>query len=186
MNRNLIRWVAMGFAVVAVDSLATQVIQRTPQQLAKESQLVVDGKVSSVRSYWNDDRSKIFTEAVVTVGATYKGGTSPSVRVVQLGGVVGNVRMTAHGAPQWKKGEEVLLFLEPSVPGAFQVAGFSQGMYLIERDPRTGKAFVKHALPPDVHNGSAPAPDAPQGAERAQPADRVTLEQFINSVLPSE
>ena len=98
MNRNLIRWVAMGFAVVAVDSFATQVIQRTPQQLAKESHLVVDGKVSSVRSYWNDDHSKILTEAVVTVGSTYKGGTSPSVRVVQLGGVVGNVRMTAHGA----------------------------------------------------------------------------------------
>jgi hypothetical protein len=185
MNRNLIRWVAMGFAVgvVAANSLATQVIPRTPQQLAQESQLVVDGKVASVRSYWNDDRSKIFTEAVVTVGSTYKGGSSPSVRVVQLGGVVGNVRMTAHGALQWNKGEEVLLFLEPSVPGAFQVAGFSQGMYMIERDPRTGKAFVKHALPPDVDNGSAPAPDAPQSAS---PAERVTLEQFIDSVLPRE
>jgi hypothetical protein len=183
MNRNLIRWLATGFAVVAVNSFATQVIQRTPQQLAQESQLVVDGKVSSVRSYWNDDHSRIFTEAVVTVGSTYKGGASPSVRVVQLGGVVGNVRMTAHGALQWKKGEEVLLFLEPSEPGAFQVAGFSQGMYLIERDPRTGKAFVKHALPPDTHEGSAPAPDV---QESAQPAERVTLEQFIDSVLPSE
>jgi len=184
MNRNLIRLVAMGFAVgvVAVNSFATQVIPRTPQELAQESQLVVDGKVSNVRSYWNEDRSKIFTEAVVTVGSTYKGGASPSVRVVQLGGVVGNVRMTAHGALQWKKGEEVLLFLEPSVPGAFQVAGFSQGMYLIERD-RTGKAFVTHALPPDMHNGSAPAPDAP---ESAQPAERVTLEQFLDRVLPRE
>ena len=183
MNRNLIRWLAMGFAVVAADSLATQVIPRTPQQLAKESQLVVDGKVASVRSYWNDDHSRILTEAVVTVGSTYKGGESPSVRVVQLGGVVGNVRMTAHGALQWKKGEEVLLFLEPSAPGAFQIAGFSQGMYLIERDPRTGKAFVTQALPPDTHEGSAPAPDAPNSA---QPAERVTLEQFIDSVLPSE
>jgi hypothetical protein len=56
-------------------------------------------------------------------------------------------------------------------------------MYMIERDPRTGKAFVKHALPPDVNNGSAPAPDAPQSAS---PAERVTLEQFIDSVLPRE
>jgi hypothetical protein len=183
MNRNLIRWLAMGFAVVAADSFATQVLQRTPQQLAKESQLVVDGKVASVRSYWNADHSRILTEVVVDVGSTYKGGASPSVRVVQLGGVVGNVRMTAHGAPQWKQGEEVLLFLEPSVPGAFQIAGFSQGMYLIERDPRTGKAFVKYALAPDTHEGAAPAPDALESATRAE---RVTLEQFIDSVLPSE
>jgi hypothetical protein len=185
MTRNPIRLVAMVFAVgvVAANSFATQVIQRTPQQLAKESQVVVDGKVSSVRSYWNDDRSKIFTEAVVTVGSTYKGGASPSVRVVQLGGVVGNVRMTAHGALIWKKGEEVLLFLEPSVPGAFQVAGFSQGMYRIERDARTGKAFVRYALPPDMQQGSTPAPDAPTSA---QPAERITLEQFLDSVLPGE
>ncbi len=182
MTRKLIRWaVALAVCVVAVDSFATQVIQRTPKELAQESQLVVDGKVASVRSYWNEDRSKILTEAVVAVGSTYKGGDAQSVRVVQLGGVVDNVRMTAHGALQWKQGEEVLLFLEPSVPGAFQVAGFSQGKYLIERDARTGKAFVKHALPPDA--------DAKASATDAQPntrAEKVTLEQFLDSVLPNE
>jgi hypothetical protein len=172
---------ALAVGVVAVDSFATQVIQRTPKELAQESQLVVDGKIASVRSYWNEDQSKIFTEALVTVGSTYKGGAAQTVRVVQIGGVVGNVRMTAHGALQWKKGEEVLLFLEPSIPGAFQVAGFSQGKYLIERDARTGRAFVKHALPADME-GKAPAADAQAGAS----ADKVTLEQFLDSVLPNE
>lgn len=185
MTRSLFQLAATAFAigVVVVNSFATQVIPRTPQELAAESELVVDGKVSSVRSYWNDDRSKIFTEAVVTIGSTYKGASAQSVRVVQLGGVVGNVRMTAHGALQWKKGEEVLLFLEPSVPGAFQVAGFSQGMYLIERDPRTGKAFVKHALPRDVQDAKSPAPDAQTSAPATE---RPTLEQFLDSVLPGE
>jgi len=184
MTRSPIRCAALTLVigVVAVNSFATQIIQRTPKELAQESQLVVDGKVSSVSSYWNADHSKIFTEAVVSVGSTYKGGSTPTVRVVQLGGVVDNVRMTAHGALQWKKGEEVLLFLEPSVPGAFQIAGFSQGKYLIERDPRTGKAFVKHALPPDGGDAKAPASDAQPSAA----AERPTLEQFIDSVLPSE
>ncbi|HXV12571.1 MAG TPA: hypothetical protein VEC56_00060 [Candidatus Krumholzibacteria bacterium] len=183
MTRSLVHWaVALAVGAVAVDSFATQVIQRSPKELAQESQLVVDGKVSSVRSYWNEDQSKIFTEAVVTVGSTYKGGAAQTVRVVQIGGVVGNVRMTAHGALQWKKGEEVLLFLEPSVPGAFQVAGFSQGKYMIERDARTGKAFVKHALPPDMGEGKAPATDGTS----AKAAERVTLEQFIDDVLPNQ
>lgn len=184
MTRSLIRLSVMTLAIgaIAVDSFATQVIQRTPKELAQESQLVVDGKVSSVRSYWNDDHSKIYTETVVAVGSTYKGGSTSTVRVVQLGGVVGNVRMTAHGALQWKKGEEVLLFLEPSVPGAFQVAGFSQGKYMIERDARTGKAYIKHAMPPDVGDGKAPAADV----TGVPAADRVTLEQFIDDVLPNQ
>lgn len=182
MNRSFARLAAAMFVIVAVDAFATQVIQRTPQELAQDSQLVVDGKVSSVRSYWNEDRSKIFTEAVVAVGSTYKGGATATVRVVQVGGVVGNVRMTAHGALQWQKGEEVLLFLEPSTPGAFQVAGFSQGKYMIERDPRTGQAFVKHAMPADMEDVKTPT----SGVQPSAAADRVSMQQFLDSVLPNE
>jgi hypothetical protein len=179
MSRFLIALVATTLLVgVATTSFATQVIQRTPQELAQDSELVVDGKVSSVRSYWNDDHSKILTEAVLAVGSTYKGGPTPTVRIVQLGGVVGNVRMTAHGALAWKPGEEVLVFLEPSFPGAFQIAGFSQGKFLIERDPRTGKAFINRALPADME-GKTPSASSSLAAPQ-----KVTLEQFVNSVLP--
>lgn len=155
-------------------AVATQVIQRTPQELAQESVLIVDGTVTGVRSYWNDDHSKIFTEATVSVGSTYKGRGGRTIRIVQPGGVVGNVRMTAHGALSWSRGEEVLVFLEPSVPGAYQVAGFSQGKWAIERDERTGRAFVQQALPPDA-NAATPAK-----------TERVTVEQFMNQVLPQE
>jgi hypothetical protein len=185
MNRIWIRLCAMALvaSVVAVDTFATQVIQRSPKELAQLSQLVVDGTVQSVRSYWNDDRSKIFTEAVIRVEATHKGTAAQSVRVVQPGGVVGNVRMTAHGALQWKQGEQVLLFLEPATPGAFQVAGFTQGKYLIERDPQTGKSFVKHAMPPDAADSKSPAADA---NSTARATEKITLEQFLDSVLPNE
>lgn len=159
-------------ALAAAAAVATQVIQRTPQELAQESALIVEGTVTGVRSYWNDDKSRIFTEATVAVGSTYKGRGGSTVRVVQPGGVVGNVRMTAHGALSWARGEEVLLFLEPSVPGAFQVAGFSQGKYAIERDAR-GRTFVQQALPADAENAAA------------QP-QKVTIEQFMNQVLPQE
>ncbi len=179
MNRSVLRFAAIVCTVgaFATCALATQVIHRTPKELAQESALVVDGRVASVRSYWNDDRSKIFTEATVSVGSTYKGTAPASLRIVQLGGVVGNVRMTAHGAVEWKKGEEVLLFLEPSTPGAFQVAGFSQGKYLVERDVRNGRAYVKHALPVDAAKAGGPS--------LASSADeQLTLEQFLDTVFP--
>lgn len=174
MKKTMVTLMGCVLVALAVDAaVATQVVRRTPQELAQESALIVDGTVTGVRSYWNDDHSKIFTEATVAVGSTYKGRGGNTLRIVQPGGVVGNVRMTAHGALGWSRGEEVLLFLEPSLPGAFQVAGFSQGKYAIERDARTGKAFVQQALPADV--AAAPAQ-----------AQRLTIEQFINQVLPQE
>lgn len=166
-------------ALAAGVSLATQVVPRTPQELARESSLVIDGKVTGVRSYWNADRSRILTEVTVSVNSAFKGAAAGAVRVVQPGGVVGNVRMTAHGALSWKRGEEVLLMLEPATPGAYQVAGFSQGKFTIARDARTGRAFVQQALPPD-----GDAPGAPAAAAAVPP--RTTVEQFINQVLPRE
>ncbi len=177
-------FVAMALvALVATGALATQVELRTPRQLAQESALIVDGKVTSVRSYWNADHSKILTEATVAVDGTHKGSAGSTVRVVQLGGVVGNVRMTAHGALSWKRGEDVLLFLEPSLPGDYQVAGFSQGKYLIERDPRTGTPYVHQAAPPDTEGAGASTSSGSPATARDQ---RVTLQQFLNQVLPQQ
>ena len=166
-------------ACTALPALATQIIKQPPQQLAKDAALIVDGTVSSVRSYWNEDHSRIITETTVSVAATHKGAGASSIRVVQPGGVVGNVRQTAHGALAWKKGEEVLLMLEPAVGGAYQVSGFSQGKFVIERDTRTGRAYVQQSLPADV---------APTSSANGAPAGdaRVTLDQFLNNVLPKK
>jgi hypothetical protein len=172
-------WYMAAILVVlaATAAFATQVVLRTPRELAQESALIVDGTVTGVRSYWNDDHSKILTEATVAVAGTHKGSAGSTVRVVQLGGVVGNVRMTAHGALAWKRGEDVLLFLEPALPGEYQVAGFSQGKYMIERDRRTGKAFVQQAAPPDTEGAGTSA-----GAK----AERVPMDTFINQVLAKQ
>jgi hypothetical protein len=186
MNRVLRTvFISAGLVVAALPVLATEIIQVSPQEIAKVSTLVVDGKVSGVRSYWNDDHSKIFTETTVAVGATHKGAGASTVRVVQIGGVVGNVRQTAHGALAWKRGEEVLLFLESAgkgAAGAYQVTGFSQGKYDIERDSRTGRAYVRQAMPADM--GTA-TPSATSGKTSAQ-SEKITLDQFLGQVLPKK
>ena len=174
---------AAGLVILALPALATQIIQVSPQEIAKASTLVVDGKVSGVRSFWNDDHSNIFTETTVAVNATHKGAGASTVRVMTLGGVVGNVRQTAHGALAWQRGEEVLLFLEPAgktQPGAFQVTGFSQGKYDIERDAKSGRKFVRQAMPADM-GGSTPS--ATSGKTPSQ-SEKVTLDQFLGQVLP--
>lgn len=176
---------ALGVSILVVIVLApflqaTQILYRSPQQLGEESSLVILGKVRNVNSYWNESRSKIFTETVVEVDETYKGQTGSIVRIIQLGGVVGHVRMTVHGALHWRPGEEVLLFLEPFSAGAFQVSGFSQGKFEIERDPVSGRAFVKHPRLEGVQVLRA------AGEEEGVPVPRdekMPLHKFINETL---
>jgi hypothetical protein len=176
----------LGVAVAAVLALgflvsvarATQVQYRSPQQLGAESALVVRGEVAEVRGYWNTSKTKIFTRTRIHVTDSYKGATGATVDVIQLGGVVGHVRMTVHGALAWKPGEEVLVFLESAGGDAWQVAGFSQGKYRVERNER-GEPFVRN-----VPGGAAVvgAPGAggsgPAAATRAVP-----LDDFVDRAL---
>jgi hypothetical protein len=157
---------------------ATKIIYQSPKQLAEESSAIVRGKVADVRTFWNAEQTKIFTEVRVSIDETYKGARAPEVRVLQLGGIVGHVKMNVEGALAWRPNEEVLLFLEPSVAGAFQVAGFSQGKFAIERDAKTGAAFVEG---PPVESldivGKPPASSA---------RVRMPLEKFITQTVGAE
>ena len=163
--------------LTATAVVATQVLHRTPQQLGRESSLVVQGKVAAVRSYWTRSQSKILTETTIQVDATHKGQAVGTVQVLQLGGIVGNVKMTVAGAISWDVGEEVLLFLEPAMDEKFQVAGFSQGKYSIVRDDR-GRAFIQRPANEDVELvGGADPSISPRTTTD------VTLERFINQAL---
>jgi len=159
---------------------ATQLLYRSPQDLAQEATLVFRGRVESTESYWNAQHTKIFTRTRVSVDETYKGSAGPAVDIVQLGGVVGTVKVTVQGALQWKPGEEVLVFAEAYDAGAYQVAGFSQGRFRVERDAATGVAYVDAPPLEDVSLVGAPSADAGRPSE---PGGRATLEQFVNQAL---
>jgi len=159
---------------------ATQIMYKSPRQMGSESALVVRGKVTGVRSFWNESRTRIFTETTVAVDETYKGGVTTTARVVQPGGVVDNARMNVHGALTWRSGEEVLLFLEPLRGGGHRVSGFSQGKFNVERDPATGEAFITHPAMEGVEILGAPG----GGDQQVVPAaTRTPLDQFVDQAL---
>lgn len=166
--------------LTASTALATQILYQSPQQLGQQSSLVVRGKVVSVDSYWNDDHSKIFTRTRVGVDETYKGVDEPTVDIIQLGGVVDNVRVTVHGALQWTPGEEVLLFAERQTTGNFRVTGFSQGKFQIERDPDTGVAYVDSPPLDGVELVGASGVD---GIKRPTKSQKVTVDTFVDQAL---
>jgi hypothetical protein len=162
--------------VLAGTADATQVVSKSATQLGSESASVVSGKVPGVRSFWNEKHTKIYTEVVVAVDETYKGTSKRTVRLLQLGGTVEPVKMTVHGALQWRVEEEVLLFLEP-YQDAYHVSGFSQGKFPIERDKRTGEPFIRRM----IDDGAQPVSDAMHHHRAAR--TRTPLGDFVDHAL---
>ena len=166
------------FLGTASSTWASQAVYMSPRDLGDQATLVVRGRVESVDSFWNGKHTKIFTRTRVAVDEAYKGGAASAIDLLQLGGVVGTVKVTVQGALQWRVGEEVLVFAEPAGPADFRVMGFAQGKFTIERDPATGAAYVEGPPLEGVTLVGAPA-----DRERARSSRRLTLEQFIGEAL---
>jgi hypothetical protein len=163
----------------ATAATATKIIPMSPQKMGQTATEVVRGTVTGVHSFWNASHTKVFTETTVAVDQTYKGSATGQVTLLQLGGEVDGIRVTVQGALAWTPGEEVVLFLEPYTEGAFHVSGFSQGKFAVERDPVTGRAFVRApALEGIELVGGEPGTAAEGG--------RVPLERFLAGALGSQ
>jgi len=164
--------------VMTLPARGTQVQYKSLEQLGEDSSAVVRGTVAEVRSFWNEKHTKIFTATIIAVDESYKGHPDGTVEVLQIGGTVDNVQVTAHGALHWTTGEEVVLFLEAFTEGRYQVAGFSQGKFIVVRDPDTGAAYIQRpAL------DGAQMIGAPGGIETTAKINNISLEKFLREAL---
>lgn len=114
----------------------------TVQELAHHSSAVVEGTVVQTRSFWNDEHTMIFTEAVVEVEAALVGDVPSTVTVRTVGGTVDDFRIVADGFPVFTVGERAVLFLTPT-GDRFRVTGFQLGHFRLV----TGADGVERALP---------------------------------------
>jgi len=172
-------FMCLATVLIATVVSATQVTYMSPQDLGQQSELVFRGKVVSVDSYWNSKHTKIFTRARIAADETYKGDSRSIVDVIQIGGTVGNVKVTVQGALQWTPGEEVLLFAEPYDGFTYQVSGFSQGKFSIKHDARTGAAYIQAPSMEGVSLLGAPS----QAGPMTEATEKIPLERFVNQAL---
>ena len=110
-----------------------QAMQKAVQELSDQSDLVVVGKVASINSQWNKDKSRIYTNVTVDVDEFVKGNASSrSIVVRHLGGEVGSVGELYSFAPRFKSNEEVMLFLHKNKSGEFNVTNGAKGKFRIK------------------------------------------------------
>ena len=153
-----------GLAAAGAPAAASTFFVMTPDELAAQADSVVEGRVVTVRSFWNAEHTAILTEADLEIDETVLGDAAGVVTLRTFGGKVGNYVIVAHGFPTFRRGERLLLFLEPEQDGARKVLGYQQGQYRIRLDAK-GRAIAVPTFETGVTlllpNGTtAPAPKA--------------------------
>src|SRR6185503_1773022 len=84
------------------------------EEITGQAEVIVLGTVESTESAWSADGRIIVTRATVSVEKPLLGGPRARVIVETPGGRVGDQTMIASGAPVFRVGERVVLFLEPA------------------------------------------------------------------------
>ena len=107
--------------------------------LTSSSDIVIDGNVDKIKSFWNKNRTSIFTRVIITSTSVIKGGQSQQEVVVEHeGGEVGSMGYRVSDVAPFRNGERVILFLKSdkskNAGSAFHIVGKGQGKYTVGSD----------------------------------------------------
>ncbi len=161
---------------------STTMLRLNTEGLTNKAREIIQGKVVRKQSEWNQDKTKINTTITIEVVRSLKGDSSPKeVTIRQPGGVVGGVGLKVSGFPDFREGEEVLVFLQDGEEGFRNVVGLTQGKFRIITDKETGREILdmnerdKDLL--IIDKGETVKTEAVREEEK-----KVFLEDFIDSI----
>ena len=162
--------------VLSAPLSATVLIPAEFREIVSGSQIIVHGRVSDVRAEWTSGRRRI--ESVITLQASsfYRGTAARTVTFRVPGGQIGRYKSVTVGAPEFNRGDEVVLFLKANGPSIPSVFGLNQGVFRVRVDARTGRRLVTQPIV--MARGTAPEIVA-RGAGSRRP---LPLDQFAAQV----
>ena len=143
------------------------------RELVTTAPIIAHGHVVDVQAGWSAGRLAVETFVSLHVDDYLKGDLGSDITVRVPGGRLGRYRTFMVGAPVFRAGEEVVLFLNPGAPFYPSIVGLSQGAFRVVSMPGSSAPMV---TPPAVM--SVPGPN-PQPVIRGDAARRpVPIDQF--------
>jgi hypothetical protein len=121
---------------------ATVILPIEFRELVATAPVIVHGQVVDVRAEWADGRRSVETFVTVAVTEYLKGDLGEQMIFRVPGGQLGRYRTIFVGAPEFREGDEVVLFLKHSGPSYPYIIGLSQGAFRVVPEPRTGRRMV--------------------------------------------
>ena len=149
--------------------MASPARQADLSELVQLSSDILVGVVSQSESYW--DGRRIMTRHVLETSDVWRGAERKSgpIYFVTLGGRVGEIAQRVSGAPTFRHGEEVVLFLSRSIRDELHPVGLSQGVFRVgEASQVAAKPIQRHLEAFEFINPIAvPFPNRLQGLKAA-------------------
>lgn len=114
------------------------------KKLSTDADIILIGKVTKIKSAWNENKTRIFTKATLKVDEFLKGNNNDStVEVVYPGGEVGDVGEIYTHMPKFAKKEDVLVFLKKDKKKKiFRVLNGEEGKIMVIQDTKTNEKIT--------------------------------------------
>lgn len=126
---------AVALLLTAGPALATTYLKTDLQGLTHASEAIVHGEVVKVESAWNAEGTIILSEVTIRVADTVAGVAPSTVTVRVPGGSVGGFTVKMHDGPEFRQGQEVMVFLGRWDDGAYKVTGYQMGLSRVQARP---------------------------------------------------
>jgi len=145
LRKSVVSRILVVAAVLALGATAhARLLHMSDEDKVEASDSVMTGTVESVDSFYLSE-GVIVTDITVRIKDNMKGRLNKGGQIVvrQKGGRVGPIMQLVTEMPEFKAGEETLLFLKHSKSMGSQVICGRMGKLAIVADPKTGKKYVK-------------------------------------------
>ena len=136
------------FVLACLQAEATLVPRLTLEELSKQADRIVQGRITASRVSWGPENRLLWTHYELNVENSLKGPRETRMTISVPGGVLGTKVMKIAGTPRFLPGDHVVLFLYRTPVGYWSTLGFSQGCFkiigrMVDRD-LTGLEFAQH------------------------------------------
>jgi len=125
---------AAALAAGATGTSASTFLKQSVGDLMRASHGVVHARVTEVTSDWNAEHTYVFTYVTLEVKRALQGPKHAYETIRVPGGRVGDFHAEMEGAPVFRVGDEVVVFLGAWDDGVTMVEGYFQGLSRVERD----------------------------------------------------
>ena len=113
------------------------------EQLIRESDVIVVGRVGALKSEWNADKSRIQTVVKIQVDEAIKGAVDGgSLIVVIPGGEVDGVGEWYSHSVRFKDSEDVVVFAKKDKNGIMRVTDGEHGKILVKEGKKAGSKVI--------------------------------------------
>jgi hypothetical protein len=143
-----VKWMLLFSMFCAFSVHATMVMEITDDALVAQSDIVAVGRILAVQELMQEEPSKgAVTQAELWVEENVVGTQRGARLVVEaLGGRVlhRNIQSYVAGAPVFKPGQRLVVFLKQVKPGVYRPIGFSTGVFQVGVE--NGQSVVRRSM----------------------------------------